>query len=150
MVEAAALSSRVVGLVLIGPVTDPEADTWPRMLSQWLRAARFERAREVPVLTPQYRRTGVAGMLRGMDAIRSYRTDVGLADLSLPVEIIRGHHDRIASLPWCSSLRDVSGGRLADVEGAGHMVPLTHPTVIAAAVERVRLDATFRGAKSVL
>jgi pimeloyl-ACP methyl ester carboxylesterase len=39
VVEAAARSNDVVGLVLVGPVTDPRAQSWPRMLGQWLRVA---------------------------------------------------------------------------------------------------------------
>ena len=43
VVEAAVRSQIVVGLALIGPVTDPRARTWPRMLGQWLRTASHER-----------------------------------------------------------------------------------------------------------
>lgn len=68
-------------------------------------AARHERTGEVRVLSTEYRHTGSAGTLRGLDAIRSFR---------------------IAALRWCQRLPDVSGGRLADVEGAG-TCPLTHP-----------------------
>jgi thioesterase domain-containing protein len=53
VVEAANQSSLVVGLVLIGPVTDPRGRTWPRMLWQWMRTAVHERPGEVPVLAPQ-------------------------------------------------------------------------------------------------
>jgi pimeloyl-ACP methyl ester carboxylesterase len=137
VVEAATRSSDVVGLVLVGPVTDPAAQTWPRMLSQWLRTASHERPGEAFTLVPQYRHTGIPSMLRGMDAMRHFRTDLALSRLALPVEIVRGESDRIASHEWSSVLRQISGGRLTAAQGAAHMVPLTHPGAVAAAVERL-------------
>lgn len=138
VVEAASRTSDVAGLVLVGPVTDPAAQTWLRMLSQWVRTASHERPSEAPTLVPQYWRTGLPSMLRGMDAMRHFRTDLALSRLALPVEIVRGDRDRIASHEWSSVLRQVSGGRLTTVQGAAHMVPLTHPSAVAAAVERLR------------
>lgn len=138
VVEAASHGSDVVGLVLVGPVTDPAAQSWPRMLSQWLRTACHERLGEVPTLVPQYRHTGISSMLRGMDATRHFRTDLALGRLALPVEIVRGETDRIASHEWSSLLRHVSDGRLTTVHGAAHMVPLTDPSAVAEAVERLR------------
>jgi pimeloyl-ACP methyl ester carboxylesterase len=52
VVEAAAQSGYVAGFVLVGPVTDPAAQTWPRMLTQWVRAAGQERIAEATVLFP--------------------------------------------------------------------------------------------------
>ncbi len=127
----------VAGLVLVGPVTDPRAATWPRMVARWLRTARHERVREVPVLVPQYSRTGVSSMLRGMDAVRRYRTDEALAGAGVPVEVVRGEHDRIAPADWCALLAAGPGDRVTTVPGAGHMVPLTHPAAVPAAVGRV-------------
>jgi pimeloyl-ACP methyl ester carboxylesterase len=141
VVEAAARCSDVVGLVLVGPVTDPRAQSWPRMLGQWLRVARHERPRESRVLLPQYGRTGALSMLRGMNAVRRFRTDERLRLLRLPVEIIRGEQDRIAPADWCSRLRSVSAGRLTTVPGAAHMVPLTHPLAVVAGIQRVRVLA---------
>ncbi len=138
VIEAAARRRDVVGLVLVGPVTDPAARTWPRMLTQWARTASHERPSEGPVLAPQYWQTGVGSMLRGMDAIRRFRTDLALSRLALPVEILRGDKDRIASHQWSSVLRRVSSGRLTTIHGAAHMVPLTHPRTVVAAVDRVR------------
>ena len=138
VVEAATRTDDVVGLVLVGPVTDPATHTWPRMLSQWARTASHERPGEATSLVPQYRRTGVMSMLRGMNTTRHFRTDLALGRLDLPVEIVRGEKDRIASHEWSSVLRRASNGRLSTVEGAAHMVPLTHPSAVTAAVDRLR------------
>ena len=139
VVEAARHTDDVVGLVLVGPVTDPGARTWPRMLTQWARTAAHERPGEASVLAPQYLHTGILSMLRGMDSVRRFRTDLALSGLVLPAEIVRGDKDRIASREWSSILRRASNGRLTTIHGAAHMVPLTHPSAVVAAVDRVRL-----------
>ncbi len=141
-VEVAASRAGVLGLVLVGPVTDPRAATWPRMLGQWARTALHETAREVPVLGPQYARTGLASMLRGMDAVRAYRTDSTVHVLPLPVEVVRGERDRIAPADWCATL---AGEHVTEVAGAAHMVPITHPRAVAEAVGRVLVRAAACG-----
>lgn len=144
VVEAAARSGVVVGLVLVGPVTDPGAATWPRMVLQWGRTATHERASLLPVLLPQYRQTGLRTMGRGMDAMRRYRTDHGLARCQVPAVVVRGEHDRIATLAWTRHLAQVGGAELASIPGGAHMVPLTHPEAVADAVRRVVLRVSPR------
>lgn len=80
------------------------------------RTASHERPREGLTLFPQYRGTGPVSMLRGMDAIRPFRTDFALGQLALLVEIVRGDKDRIASLEWSSVLQRVSNGRLTTID----------------------------------
>jgi pimeloyl-ACP methyl ester carboxylesterase len=128
--------------VLVGPVTDPRARTWLRMFGQWLRTARHERLYELPVLAPQYWRAGASTMVRGMDAMRWYRTDQALACVDLPLVIMRGSKDRIATQDWARRLSTNARGRLEVVGGAAHMVPLTHPEAVAAAVRDVASAAT--------
>lgn len=144
VVVEVARRTAVAGLVLVGPVTDPRAATWPRMLAQWLRTASHELAGEVPVLVPQYTRTGAPSMLRGMDAVRRYRTDQALAGTDAPLEVVRGELDRIAPLDWCTRLAAGPGDLVTTVPGAGHMVPLTHPAAVRTAVQRVLARALAR------
>ena len=136
-VEAARRSPQVVGLVVVGPVTDPRAATWPRILGQCLRTATQEKIREARVLLPQYRQTGGGSMVRGLDAVRRHRTDLAIATLDLPVVVVRGEHDRIAAQDWCRRLADLTCGRLHTVGGAAHTVPLTHPHSVAAAINYI-------------
>ena len=138
VVSAASRSEDVVGLVLVGPVTDPAAQSWPRMLRQWARTATHERASEAPLLARQYIRTGPVSMIRGMNAVRRFRTDLALESLTLPVEIIRGRQDRIATQEWSIELARASHAHLTTIAGAAHMVPLTHPEVVVAALDRIR------------
>lgn len=142
VVEAALRSRAVVGLVLIGPVTDPRTRTWPRMLSQWFRTATHEQLKEIAILAPQYRRTTVTSMVRGIDAMRWYRTDLALSGVRVPVVVVRGERDRIAAGDWSARLVELAQGRLVTVRGGAHMVPLTHPDAVAAAVNEVVDDAT--------
>jgi pimeloyl-ACP methyl ester carboxylesterase len=137
VVEAASRSPIVVGLVLIGPVTDPREWTWPSMVRQWLRTARHEHLWELRMLVPQYWRAGASTMARGMDAMRWYRTDLALARLDVPVVVVRGGKDRIAGADWSRTLAAIARGRLQTVWGAGHMVPLTHPEAVVTAVHEV-------------
>jgi pimeloyl-ACP methyl ester carboxylesterase len=78
-------------------------------------------------------------MLRGMNQARRYRTHSGLSGLSVPTHVIRGQRDRIASAPWCARLASSSLTELISVPRAAHMVPLTHPHVVAASADRLRL-----------
>lgn len=144
VVEAARHHPRVIGLVLVGPVTDPSARSWPRMLGQWLVTAARERVWETAVLAPQYRATGLSSMLRGMNQIRRYRTHTALSGLSIPVHVIRGQHDRIASAAWCARLSGHGVTERASVPGAAHMVPLTHPHVVATCTEHLRHGCALR------
>jgi pimeloyl-ACP methyl ester carboxylesterase len=137
VVELATHDPRVRALVLVGPTTDPAAATWPRIIGRWLRTARHEKAWEIPVLAPQYRRTGLASLMRGMDQLRRHRLDRALARVSVPVVVVRGEHDHIASSSWCEGLSRLSGGSVTTGGGAGHMVPLTHPQFVADAVVQV-------------
>jgi len=139
---AATGRTAVAGLVLVGPVTDPRATTWPRMVGQWLCTARRERVGELRSLVPQYSSTGASSMLRGMDAMRRYRTDHALRTVRVAVEVVRGEHDRIAPLDWCERL--VGPAHVTTVAGAGHMVPLTDPAAVAGAVRRVLARAGAR------
>jgi pimeloyl-ACP methyl ester carboxylesterase len=148
-VEVAAREPRVLALVLVGPVTDPRARSWSRMLAQWLRTALHEHPWEVRVLARQYRWTGWGSMLRGMTRIRRYRTDVALSHLRVPTSVIRGQHDHIASERWCAQLTRNPRAELVSVPRAAHMVPLTHPHAVVEAIERLaRLDCPTPGAQA--
>ena len=41
--------TRIAGLILVGPTTDPRAAGWPRLAARWLRTAAWERPAQVPV-----------------------------------------------------------------------------------------------------
>lgn len=124
--------------MLVCPVTDPAAVSWLRIAARWLRTARHEHMWEMPLLVPQYLSTGLLGLLRGMHVVRHYRTDEGLAGLSVPLVVVHGEQDRIAPAAWCRRLARSGRGELVPVPDGAHMVPITHPDVVADAAERLR------------
>lgn len=149
VVEAAVRApGRVVALVLIGPTTDPRARTWPRLLGRWLRTAVRERPGQVPQLVREYRRTGLGTMVRGMDTIRRDDIVAGLAGVSVPVLVVRGPRDRICPRVWADEVAAATPrGRVTTLAAGAHMVPITRPTELAAAIDAflgagiTRLDA---------
>ena len=146
--HAAALRPDVVaGLVLVGPTTDPRARSWPALVRRWLRTSAHEDLRQVPSLVRQYVRTGLRSILATMD--RARRDDVvsTLALVGCPVVLVRGAHDRIAPASWLRALEDAGSGRTVVVLPAGaHMVPITHPRLVAEVVR----DAMARWAVSLI
>lgn len=135
--EAVAQSSVVVGLVLIGPVTDPRGRSWPAMVLRWVRTATHERAWEAAVLLPQYLSCGLPTMLRSMDVVRRYAIAEALARITVPVVVVRGSRDRIAPHDWAADLVRPADRSLVTAAGSGHLVPLTEPAAVVHAVDRV-------------
>lgn len=140
VVHTALSCPAVRGLVLVGPVTDPQTVTWPAMLSQWARTAARECWWQLPVLVPQYRRTGLLSMLRGMDAVRRHRIDHDIQQAQVPLIVVHGARDRIATRTWSARLAAAGNGTSRMSVDSAHMVPLTDPGAIADAVRMVLGD----------
>lgn len=126
---------RVVGLVLVGPTTDPRAATWPRLARRWLATARHEPPWQVPALLRQYRRTGLRTMGRAMDAARTDRIEHEIAAVTCPVLVLRGRHDAIAPSDWTGRLAAGPDRRAVTLAAGGHMVPLTCGGSVAAEID---------------
>jgi pimeloyl-ACP methyl ester carboxylesterase len=141
--QAAARAPRhVTGLVLVGPTTDPRGAGWPSLVGRWLRTAGHERPGQVPQLVRDYTHTGLRCMARGMDVARRDRIDAALALVRCPVLVVRGRHDRIAPREWTERLAGlVPRGEALTLPAGGHMVPITHPAPLAAAMHEF-LQAT--------
>jgi pimeloyl-ACP methyl ester carboxylesterase len=128
--------ARVVGLVLVGPTTDPRAANWPALAVRWLRTATWERPDQVPILARDYHHTGFVDMGCAMDAARRHRIDRLVRIVPCPVLVVRGRHDRIAPADWVTALaRLAPHGRAVTLPAGAHMVPITHPTALAAQIE---------------
>jgi pimeloyl-ACP methyl ester carboxylesterase len=134
---------RVLGLVLIGPTTDPRARSWSSLARRWLATARHESAGEVPTLVRQYSRTGLWTMARAMDAVRRDDVRDSLRGSRCPVLVVRGPRDRICPADWAADLAEMAGrpagdqlSRSVTLAGGAHMVPLTHGSLVARELER--------------
>ncbi|WP_210649559.1 alpha/beta fold hydrolase [Nocardioides sp. SYSU D00065] len=135
--RAAALApDRVAALVLVGPTTDPRADTWPRLAARWLRTAAWERPAQVPFLVRSYTRAGPVWMARTMDRARREDVRGDLRAVRCPVLVVRGRHDRICPEDWTRALASLgpAGSRAVTLRRGGHMVPLTHGDLLASTV----------------
>lgn len=121
----------VVGLVLIGPTTDPRSRSWHQLVQRWLRTALWERPTQVPLLVRDYSRSGLGSIWRGMEAARHHDIQATLRRSSARLLVLRGPHDRIAPEDWCRMLAPETTTTLPR---GGHMIPLTHGAEVAAAV----------------
>lgn len=142
---AAAAADRVVGLVLVGPSTDPRARSWPALLGRWLRTAAHERPGQLPVLAWSYARTGPLHGVRTMEAARHDDVHETLAAVRCPVLVLRGRHDRICPVDWAERVAAAgpAGSRVETLPVGAHMVPLTHgPQVAAAVAAYLRADVS--------
>ena len=149
VVEAAVRDpARVVGVVLVGPTTDPRAGGWPALALRWLRTAVHERPGQIPVLARDYHRTGLADMSRAMDVARRHRIDHLLPGVACPVLVVRGRHDRISPADWVATLAALAPqGQAATLPAGAHMVPITHPAALAARIEAFH-PGGVRGSRS--
>jgi pimeloyl-ACP methyl ester carboxylesterase len=118
--------------VLVGPSTDPRAAGWAGLAGRWLRTALHERPDQLPWLVRDYTHSGLPAMKRAMDAARRDRIDRVLPGLSCPVLVVRGRHDRISPADWVADLAALApAGRVRTLPAGAHMVPLTHPGLLA-------------------
>lgn len=134
---AAAAPDRVVGLVLVGPTTDPRARTWWRMAGRWLATAVHERPSLVPSLVRQYARTGLVSMLRSIDTARRHDIEAPLSRIEMPLVVLRGRHDRIAVRPWTERVAQAGRGEARTLPAGAHMVVTTHGDLVAGAIRTV-------------
>jgi pimeloyl-ACP methyl ester carboxylesterase len=77
-----------------------------------------------------------------MDAARRDDVVATLTDVACPVVLVRGAHDRIAPADWLRTLVGTGPGRVVVQLPAGaHMVPLTHPELLARHVAPLLADS---------
>jgi pimeloyl-ACP methyl ester carboxylesterase len=145
---AARRPERTRGVVLVGPVVDPTAAT---ALRQGWRLAR-DSALEPPWLqaltTREYLRAGMRSYRQSLTHMLGYRIEDRLAEVSAPVEVVRGGHDPIASRAFVAALTAVAPlGRAHEIPAARHLAMATHPGAVAALLRGLWLpDAPTRAA----
>jgi pimeloyl-ACP methyl ester carboxylesterase len=133
VVAAAARDARVVGLVLLGPTTDPRLRSVAGLVRQWIRTALHEPVRTMPLVLAQWWRTGPRAMGALWRSAAPDRIDRRLAGLAVPVTVVRGTRDRLCPPDWAAHLAATApDGRLVELPGAAHLTPQTHPGEVAA------------------
>lgn len=136
VVEAAVRApGRVSGVVLVGPTTDPRAAGRAALATRWIRTAARERPDQLPTLLRGYLHSGPVAMARAMGDARRHRLDRVVGGVRCPVLVVRGRYDRIAPADWTGVLAELAPrGRALTLDRGAHMVPITHPHLLAAAV----------------
>lgn len=123
------------GVVLIGPVTD---DSARNLALQSLRLAKDITGEPLDtnlLVFVDYLRCGVIWYLRHTRFMIPYRIEDRVADLTMPLLIIRGAKDPVAPLDWCRRLRArARNGSLVVIPGRYHNVHHSAPRAVASAI----------------
>ncbi len=136
VVATAQDDDRVVGLVLLGPTTDPRLRTRRGLAWHWLRTAVREPLSTLPLVVAQWMRTGPRAMAALWRAASPDRIDRRLATVGVPVVVVRGTEDALCPHDWAAGLAAVAPhGRLVELPGAAHLLPQTNPDEVAAIVQ---------------
>jgi pimeloyl-ACP methyl ester carboxylesterase len=125
---AAAFDERVVGLVLLGPTTDPPMRRAGVLALRWLRTAVHEPWWQVPLVLAQWLRVGPRAMVALWRRTAPDPIDERLRRVGVPVLVVRGTHDALCPHDWARHLAGCARrGRLVELPGAAHMTVQTHP-----------------------
>ncbi len=123
---------RVVGLLLLGPTTDPRMRRLTVLAARWVRTALREPWWQLPLVLSQWLHTGPAAMTALWRRLSDDRVDDRLRRVAVPVVVVRGERDVLCPHDWAAHLADCAPrGRLVEFPGAAHMTPQTHPAAVA-------------------
>ena len=98
------VSDQLLGVVLAAPTVDPEARSWPRLISRYLLPLWREDPRELPAVAGSMVAAGVRPVLTLIGSALADRPEHRIADLDVPAIVIAAEHDRVASPQWCRRL----------------------------------------------
>jgi pimeloyl-ACP methyl ester carboxylesterase len=133
-------SARARALILIGPVVDPESRTVFQQAIGLARDSVLEPPTTNLMVLRDYLTCGMRWYLAESRAMLLYRTDERIDQLAVPLLVIRGERDPIASEGWSAWLASQpKSGIAVSVAGHRHVVAHTAPKKVAA------LIATFAG-----
>jgi pimeloyl-ACP methyl ester carboxylesterase len=126
------LVSRVV---VIGPVSDVEH----RSATAQARALAVDTLLELPttnwIVTTDYLRCGVPWYVAQLGPMLTYPIEERVRELAMPLLVIRGERDPIASTRWCRLLRDSApDATLVHIPRAPHNAQRWAPRAVAAAI----------------
>jgi pimeloyl-ACP methyl ester carboxylesterase len=141
VVAAAERDRRVTGVVLLGPTTDPRLRRTVVLAARWVRTALREPWWQVPRILAQWLHTGPAAMTALWLRTSRDRIDERLRRVAVPVVVVRGTRDALCPHDWAAHLvASAPQGRLAEVSGAAHMTPQSHPDAVARLVGDLVLE----------
>lgn len=123
-------------LVLMGPVVDPLRRSVLRQgFDLALDCLFFESPTSNAVVLGDYLKCGPRWYSKELPIMMSYRLEERIADVSLPVLILRGSRDPVASRDWCRDLaKRAADGGFQEIPGSGHVVQHTGAARVAEVV----------------
>jgi len=136
-VEAATRQpDRITELVLMGPVVDPRRRTVMRQaLDLATDCALFESPSSNLVVLTDYVRCGPRWYLKELPVMMTYPLEERIRDVGVPVLVLRGAKDPVASRDWCQILAArAAAGEFREVPGCGHVVQHTGTAEVAGAI----------------
>jgi pimeloyl-ACP methyl ester carboxylesterase len=132
VVAAAERDSRVTGVLLLGPTTDPRLRRPGVLAARWVRTAVREPWWQAPLVLAQWLRTGPVAMVTLWRRLAGDRIDERLRRVGVPVVVGRGDRDALCPHDWAAHLAGCARrGRLVELAGAAHMTPQTRPGDVA-------------------
>jgi pimeloyl-ACP methyl ester carboxylesterase len=135
---AAGRDERVVGVVLLGPTTDPRLRTVRGLAGRWLATALREPPWQYPLVLAQWLRTGPRAMAALWRAAAPDRIDRRLSRVRVPVVVVRGTRDALCPADWARALVAATpDARSVELPRAAHMTVQTHPEEVAAVVRNL-------------
>jgi pimeloyl-ACP methyl ester carboxylesterase len=125
----------VSGLVLIGPVCEPAARTALHAAARLaLDTLREPLSTNIAVFS-DYLAFGLRRYLGTLPAMLDYRLEDNLPKLTVPVLVLRGARDPIASASWCRELASAAeDGTFVEIPDSAHVAQHTAPTATATAI----------------
>ncbi|MGJ7441733.1 alpha/beta fold hydrolase [Aquipuribacter sp. MA13-6] len=129
---------RTRGVALVGPVVDPAL---PTAFDQGWRLARDSVREPFPLkalTTREFFRARPRTYRQSLTHMLAYRILDRVAEVTAPVEVLRGSHDPIASRSFADALAAAaSSGRAYEIPGARHMAVATRADMVANLCHRV-------------
>lgn len=125
----------VSSVVVIGPVVDVRHRTAAAQMRALAIDTFVERPTTNAILIADYLRCGVPWYLAQLRHMLRYRIEDAVGELTMPLLVLRGSRDPIASTDWCRMLRDRTGdSAFATIPGGPHNVQRTAPRATASAI----------------
>jgi pimeloyl-ACP methyl ester carboxylesterase len=136
VVELAAIRPDLAaGVVIIGPVADARRRSAPAQTAALALDTLTEPPNVNAIAGTDYMRCGMVWYLAQTRHMLDYPIESRVAALTVPLLVMRGGRDPIATLRWCRLLRSrAARASVVEIPGHAHVVQHVAPRAVAAAI----------------